>query len=156
MRGLCVHEVRAQRALASSRSDDGIHDGSGGSFERPQGETPIKHIITTVAAGSIAALLATSTSFAADTMSAKDKCEPAISVNGKRTPVIDGLPEGTCSFVRTQIIKGRDCFSGFAFAEPADEDARRKFGVGKGQEMWHFRCARPDHPKIPRTAANTQ
>jgi hypothetical protein len=110
-----------------------------------------------LAAGSVAALLASSPALAADTMSAKDKCQPAISVNGKRVPVIDGLPEGTCSFVRTYYLKGRDCFSGFAFAEPADEAARRKHGVGKGQEMWHFRCARPDHPKIPRTAAsNTQ
>jgi hypothetical protein len=101
----------------------------------------------------VAAIVASSTSsFARDTVSAKDKCEPAIMVNGQRVPVIDGLPEGTCSFVRTYILKGRDCHSGYAFAEPADEEARKKHGVPKGQEMWHFRCAKPGHPKMPRAA----
>lgn len=69
-------------------------------------------------------------------------CNRTITVNGKPVQVVEGLKPGEC-LKRTIMLKGRDCPTGKALAEPMTEEALKKYPVGPGEEAgFHFRCIR--------------
>lgn len=69
-------------------------------------------------------------------------CNRTIKVNGQVIEVVEGLPKGKC-LSRQIELRGRNCDTGKARAEPMTPEALKRYPVRRGEDAgYHFVCLR--------------